>query len=204
MRILIADDHALVLDMISMFLKSENDIEVDVSADVVSSLELIRKQGAYDLILLDYDMPGMNRLDGLEAVIKENESKPVAIMSGVAPRDIVQSSLDAGAAGYIPKTMSAKSLVSAVRFLAAGERYVPVSFMTEEPNKEQHPLEAKLTERELQVLEALCRGQTNKEIARELGLQEVTIKLHVKTLCRKLDAKNRTHAAIIAKETGLF
>ena len=62
----------------------------------------------------------------------------------------------------------------------------------------------KLTEREMQVLEGLVKGQANKEIARDLDLQEVTIKLHVKTLCRKLEARNRTHAAIIAKEEGLF
>ncbi|MEO0390226.1 MAG: LuxR C-terminal-related transcriptional regulator, partial [Pseudomonadota bacterium] len=60
------------------------------------------------------------------------------------------------------------------------------------------------TSRELEVLSGLCRGMANKEIARELDLQEVTIKLHVKTLCRKLDAKNRTQAAMIAKEAGLF
>ncbi|MEL7173076.1 MAG: LuxR C-terminal-related transcriptional regulator, partial [Pseudomonadota bacterium] len=67
-----------------------------------------------------------------------------------------------------------------------------------------HPLAASMSERERQVLSGLCRGLSNKEIARELDLQEVTIKLHVKTLCRKLDARNRTQAAMIAKDAGLF
>ena len=101
--------------------------------------------------------------------------------------------------------MAARSLINAVRFMAAGETFVPVAFMTqEEPGVESNPLAKGLSGRELEVLGGLCRGLANKEIARELDLQEVTIKLHVKTLCRKLDAKNRTHAAMIAKEAGIF
>ena len=76
--------------------------------------------------------------------------------------------------------------------------------MTKEEETKQHPYHDLLSEREMQVLSGLVRGLANKEIAREIDLQEVTIKLHVKTLCRKLDAKNRTQAAIMAKETGLF
>ena len=76
--------------------------------------------------------------------------------------------------------------------------------MTKETETEKHPLQDVLSAREMQVLSGLVRGLANKEIAREIKLQEVTIKLHVKTLCRKLEAKNRTHAAIIAKEAGLF
>jgi DNA-binding NarL/FixJ family response regulator len=79
-----------------------------------------------------------------------------------------------------------------------------VKFLTTEEVEEVNPIAAKLSKREMEVLGGLCRGLANKEIARELDLQEVTIKLHVKTLCTKLDAKNRTHAAMIAKEAGLF
>ena len=109
-----------------------------------------------------------------------------------------------GAIGFIPKTMGAQSLLNAVRFMAAGEIYVPVDLMREEPAAPAHPLAAKLSPRENEVLSGLCKGQSNKEIARDLDLQEVTIKLHVRTLCRKLEAKNRTQAAMIAKEAGLY
>ena len=81
---------------------------------------------------------------------------------------------------------------------------MPVEMMREEAEAEAHPLTSKLSARELEVLDGLCKGQSNKEIARDLDLQEVTIKLHVRTLCRKLDAKNRTQAALAAKEAGLF
>lgn len=88
--------------------------------------------------------------------------------------------------------------------MAAGEQYAPIKFMTQPVEKDSHPLADRLTERELQVLEGLCLGLANKEIARELDLQEVTIKLHVKTLTKKLDARNRTQAAMIARDAGLF
>lgn len=205
MRILIADDHALILDMISMFLSSESEFEIETSEDISGCLEKLNDGVNYDLALLDYNMPGMNGLDGLAQVIAANNSNPVAIMSGEASRDVVQSAIDAGAAGFIPKSLPAKSLINAVKFMASGEQFIPVSFMNQKLEaKEQHPLEKTLSERELQVLEGLCRGLTNKEIARELDLQEVTIKLHVKTLCRKLDARNRTQAAMFAKEMALF
>ena len=124
-------------------------------------------------------------------------------MSGMATKAIAQEAIDAGAIGFLPKTMAAKSMVNAVRFMAMGETYVPLDFLNAAEDDAQTPLAKLLSEREMQVLGGLCRGLSNKEIARELDLQEVTIKLHVKTLCRKLDAKNRTQAAMIGKEAGV-
>ena len=149
-------------------------------------------------------MPGMDGLAGLEKAIEVSFGRPVAIMSGTATKAVAQEAIDKGAIGFLPKTMAAKSLVNAVRFMAMGETYVPLDFLNAEDETPETPLTKLLTEREQQVLGGLCRGLSNKELARELDLQEVTIKLHVKTLCRKLDAKNRTHAAMIGKEAGLF
>jgi DNA-binding NarL/FixJ family response regulator len=204
MRILIADDHDLVRDALSAYLGQEGGFEISLAGDFAAAARLIEDDGPFDLVLLDYSMPGMDGLAGLARARDLNEGRPVAIMSGMATRAIAQEALDAGAAGFLPKTIPARSLVHAVRFMAAGETYAPVAFFTAEEKTDVHPLAAQLSERELSVLEGLCRGLANKEIARELALQEVTIKLHVKTLCRKLEARNRTHAAMIAKEAGLF
>lgn len=204
MKILIADDHELVRDTLAAFLEKENDIEVTSVEDLTAAIKTIKGGIRFDLVLLDYSMPGMNGLDGLEQAIEESIGRPVAVMSGTAPKAIAQEALDKGAIGFLPKTMGAKSLVNAVRFMVAGETFVPVKFMTEEVVEDINPLAKGLSARELDVLNGLCRGLANKEIARELALQEVTIKLHVKTLSRKLDAKNRTHAAMIAKDAGLF
>ena len=88
--------------------------------------------------------------------------------------------------------------------MAAGEIYAPVNFMSGKDDPEETDFEKALSERERQVLRGLMDAKSNKEIARDLELQEVTIKLHVKTLCRKLDARNRTDAAMIARNAGFI
>ncbi|MEM1275552.1 MAG: response regulator transcription factor [Pseudomonadota bacterium] len=203
-RILIADDHDLVRDTISSFLEREGQYQIVVAEDFYAAEQKLVEDGPFDLVLLDYGMPGMSGLSGLEKAIAKNHGYPVAIMSGTADRAVAQEALAASAAGFVPKTMPAKSLLHAVQFMLAGEQYAPVKFMTQTSEAEAHPLASKLSDREMQVLYGLCKGHSNKEIARDLDLQEVTIKLHVKTLCRKLEARNRTHAAMIAKEEGIY
>jgi len=203
MNILIADDHDLVRETISAYLDQSEGISATTARDLDEALRLIGGSGPFDLVLLDYQMPGMNGLDGLARALEVSGGRPVALISGMATRSIAEEALAAGAAGFLPKTMAAKSMVNAVRFIAMGETYAPLDFMTGEEGGADGGLCAALSERERQVLNGLCRGLSNKEIARELSLQEVTIKLHVKTLCRKLDARNRTHAAMIAREAGL-
>lgn len=204
MYVLIADDHDLVKDMIAAYLQSDGETKVDSASTLDGALELINQNGPYDLVLLDFTMPGMNGLEGMKRARAANQDKPVGLISGTADRSVAEEALNEGAAGFLPKTMPAKSLINAVRFMAAGEVFAPVSFMAQKDEKAEHELDSKLSEREKQVLEGLTKGLANKEIARNLDVQEVTVKLHVKTLCRKLDARNRTHAAMIAKETGFF
>jgi len=204
MHILLADDHDMVRETISAYLESEGGAEVALAIDLAGALQAIRQDGPFDLVLLDYQMPGMNGLTGLIQAISANKGGRVAILSGNAPVKTAREAIEAGAIGFIPKTMGAQSLLNAVRFMSSGEVYMPVEMMREEAEAEAHPLTSKLSARELEVLDGLCKGQSNKEIARDLDLQEVTIKLHVRTLCRKLDAKNRTQAALAAKEAGIF
>lgn len=204
MRVLLADDHDLVLETLASFLRTEGGFDVETCGSLEAACEKISNDIAYDLVLLDYTMPGMNGLDGMKKAVEVSFGRPVALMSGTASKTIAQEAIDSGAIGFLPKTMAAKSMINAVKFMAMGETYVPLDFLNAEEEEADIPLAKQLSERELQVLGGLCRGLSNKEIARELDLQEVTIKLHVKTLSRKLDAKNRTHAAMIAKEAGLF
>lgn len=204
MKILLADDHELVRDTISAYLTREPGMQVTVVGDFAGAAERITREGPFDLVLLDWGMPGMNGLESLARARELNFGSPVGIISGTASRAVAEQALEAGAAGFLPKSMSARSLVHAIRFMAAGEQYAPISFMTEKEEVPENPLATRLTRREMEVLHGLVDGRSNKEIALSLDLQEVTVKLHVKTLCRKLDARNRTHAAIIAKEQGLL
>lgn len=203
MKILIADDHDLLRDTLSSYLRAEGDFEVVLASDLDGALAEIRRAGPFDIVLLDFSMPGMKGFEGLEEALALSGGKPVALMSGIAPSGVGQRALSMGAAGFLPKTMPARSLINAIRFMAAGEQFLPIeqgrgAFR----NEESTPFDERLTPRERQVLKSLCLGLSNKEIGRNLELSEPTVKLHVKMVCRKLEARNRTHAAMLAKEAG--
>ncbi|AUH33065.1 LuxR C-terminal-related transcriptional regulator [Paracoccus tegillarcae] len=204
MRVLIADDHDLLRDTLVLFLEANGDIQTSAAADLAGAHRLIELEDPFDLILLDLNMSGMNGLDGLKTTLEMKGGQRVALLSGEATREIAERALEAGAAGFVPKTLAAKSMINAVKFMAMGEQYAPIDFMTAVDDVPVHPLAEKLTSRELQVLKGLTEGKANKEIARDLDITEPTIKLHMKTLYRKLDASNRTQAALIAREAGLF
>ncbi|MBD3679866.1 MAG: response regulator transcription factor [Rhodobacteraceae bacterium] len=199
MRILVADDHELVHETIAAFLKSSGIEEVRTASSLGDAISDIKRSGSYDLVLLDYNMPDMDGLNGFLRMKKANEDRPVAILSGDVPRAIVDKAIAAGAAGFIPKTLASRSMASAAKFMAAGEIYAPVDFM-QKPAEDPDSI---LSPRERDVLRGICKGQSNKDIARDLGIQEVTVKLHVTSMRRKIGAMNRTHAAIIARDKKL-
>jgi DNA-binding NarL/FixJ family response regulator len=203
MHVLLADDHDLFLETVGAYLEARADITVETCGTLDDACARLEAGTRYDLVLLDFSMPGMRGLDGLTRALACSGGIPVGIMSGTATRDTANSAIAAGAVGFLPKTMAAKSLVNAIRFMAMGETYVPLDFLNGTGPGTEGDLAASLSERERQVLQGLCRGASNKEIARDLDLQEVTVKLHVKTLCRKLGATNRTQAALIGREAGL-
>jgi two-component system nitrate/nitrite response regulator NarL len=200
-RILIADDHTMVRDMLVAYLTAFSDFTITAVGDVDEAVAALAAE-PFDLILLDYNMPGMNGFEGLARMIKLSSPTPVAIMSGSALPTIAEQALQEGACGFLPKTLSARSLVNAIRFMIAGDTYLP-SGMNRAGDSAALPFAGQLSKREREVLAGLCQGKSNKQIALDLGLREPTIKLHVKMVCRKLSARNRTHAAMIARDAGM-
>jgi DNA-binding NarL/FixJ family response regulator len=198
-RVLLADDHDLVRDTLAAYLQSEGGVEVEVAGGFDAALAAVRAARGFDLVLLDYRMPGMEALRGLARMQAEVRC-PVAILSGTAPPDVARRALRAGAAGFLPKTLAPRALIAAVHRILGGEIYAPCDFLRSGGDL---GADIALTARERDVLTGVSDGKSNKEIARDLDIQEVTVKLHLKTLSRKLGARNRTHAAMLARDMGL-
>ncbi len=203
-NILLADDHDLVRDTIAAYLETVDGFNVLTAANLDEALERMDGLDAIDLLILDYNMPGMNGLEGLDRARKAHPACKVALMSGVANRDVANTAMARGASGFIPKSLTAASLVNAIKFVLSGERFLPFDFGAAPQEARAEGAFSKLSARELQTLEQLCIGLSNKEIARNLDIQEVTVKLHVKNLLAKLGVSNRTQAALLAKERHLF
>ncbi len=205
MRILLADDHNLVREGLKPFL-----MELDESAEIVEACDFTEAfaiadaPGELTLIVLDLKMPGMNGVTGIETIKARRPEVPVVIISGYVSREDVMNATRVGASGYIPKTITGAAMINALRLVLSGETYLPSQVFTDgEAAKatEPQPLNS-LSARERQILGLLIDGHTNKEIARQLDLQEITIKIHLRNVYRKIGAANRAQAVRIALMAG--
>ncbi|QJE74222.1 response regulator transcription factor [Aerophototrophica crusticola] len=204
MRLLIADDHDLVRDALRSHIERFSpDTQVVGAGSVAEATKVLETAPGADLVLLDLRMPGMNGLNGLIRLRERFPAVKLALMSGEARPEDIRLALAHGAIGFLPKTLSGDALVHAVRRMAAGESFVPAEMAADTTDVPEGAQAAGFTRREREVLDFLLKGQSNKEIARALDLEEVTVKLHIRGLCRKLGAKNRTQAAMRAVELGL-
>lgn len=218
MRILFADDHTLVREGIRPFLQElAQDVEV-FEADNLSGAEAHADTvEGLDLILLDLKMPGMDGFNGITKLAERHPDVPIVILSGHYNRKDVIAALDYGVSGYIPKNIGGMAMVNALRLVLAGEKYLPSDAFSDtaqdedesilspskrERSREVDPKFATLTQRESEILLHLVEGKTNKEIARELDLQEITVKIHVRNIYRKIGAQNRAQAVKITIESG--
>lgn len=220
MKIILADDHALFRDALTHYIeRSHPEARMILTRDFHGVMEAMALDSAVDLVMLDLRMPGMNGLQGLEKLKKSYPNVPVVLLSGVAERADVQDAMALGASGYFPKTLSGKNMMQAIQKVLQGEKFLPIDYNTNAvmpshfsdarqgiatvANGAAPRTDIVLTPREKEVLGYLLRGVSNKEIAAALDLQVVTVKLHVRGVCRKLGAKNRTQAALLAQQYGL-
>ncbi|MBE0437215.1 MAG: response regulator transcription factor [Methylomicrobium sp.] len=201
LRVLVVDDHDLLVEALIASLSAEFGFEVQAANCVDAGLELISQSGSFDVILLDYNMPGTSGIEGLSRVNEANGGR-VVLFSGLVNRTTVELALDQGCSGYIPKTMHLRSLGHAIRIVAGGDVFLPAAFSRW--NNEVGSNTVELKPREQRVLALLSEGMQNKEIGNILNLDEVIIKMDVKSICRKLNVRNRTQAAIKAMKYGVL
>ena len=216
MRIVFADDHNLIRESVSTLLKKiSGDVEVLEASNFDEAFDQACRGPLPDLIILDLFMPGMNHLNGLDAMGRRFPGIPIVILTGAVDLNDAYTALERGAAGYIPKTIGCRAMLNALRLVLSGEKFLPSMLVAEAerveaagaelPEGSVHnptPLD-KLTRREREVLSLLTGGHPNKEIARRLGLREITVKVHLKGVYRKLGVANRTQAVRTVFELGL-
>ncbi len=217
MKIIFADDHKLVREGIIPFLKGlADDVQVLEAESCEQALALAQQHPDADLVLMDYVMPpGLDRLAAVKAFRDKHPELPLVILSGIDEVDDIEQVLDAGALGFVEKKSAAQVMMSALRLVLSGGVYIPPVLLGRgpggSPERAKSTAEAHmptstrpeggnrletLTERQTQVLEQLAQGKPNKLIARALGLQEGTVKMHLATIFRVLNVNNRVEAVI--------
>ena len=199
-RVLVADDHPVVRHGIIANVARQRDITVVAEAgDGVEALALV-KEHLPDVVLLDLRMP---RMDGLDVLAEVNMSKlpcKVIIMTTFDSEEDVQRAVKAGARGYLLKDSSQEEILDAIRRVSLGETYLPARIVQKVAEGMRKP---GLSPREIEVLQCVAAGKSNKEIGVQLYIAEGTVKTHVKSVLEKLGVMGRTAAVREAVHRGL-
>ncbi|QBF30605.1 response regulator transcription factor [Thalassococcus sp. S3] len=205
---LIVDDHPLFCDALSMTLQAVADIEdIRTAANLEYALGEIEAHGPPDIIVLDLNLPDVNGLDGLIR-LKTAARVPVMVVSSMADNRVITGTINAGAAGFVPKHSQREVFRNAIQTLRRGEVFIPdgaVLLQQAEVANATTDAVARmgtLTNQQSRILQLICEGKLNKQIAYELSIAETTVKAHVTAIMRKLGVQSRTQAVLIAKETS--
>lgn len=201
MKLLIVDDHAMVREGLAALL-NQSGATVLQARNGTEGLERAGQESALDAIFLDLAMPG-GGVEGVRAFAASHPSVPIIVLSSSEDPDDVRQSLAAGALGFLPKSANAQTMLSALQLVLAGEVYVPPLMLhaaaVAKPGDEAHGL----TERQIAVLQQLCRGDSNKDISATLNISEKTTKAHITAIFKALGVVNRLQAAAAARRFGL-
>jgi DNA-binding NarL/FixJ family response regulator len=200
-RVLIVDDHLVLREGVAALLEDEGDIKIVGSAadgaEAVTAFATLRP----DVTLLDLQMPVMDGLQALEAMIKQKPNARVIVLTTYNGDAQALKALKLGAAGYLLKTALRRELIDAIRAVHAGRRYVHAEVAQEIAI---HAAQDHLSDREIAVLRLVAAGKANKTIAAEMSLSEDTIKGHLRNILSKLGAHDRTEAVTVAIKRGII
>ena len=200
-RILLADDHTLIAQAVASVLMESGQFSVDTVENLPDAIAAMTDGPQYDLVMLDLRMPGVQGLDSLKRVIDLGSGARITLFTANADRHIVKRAIELGVHGVIQKTMQLTSLESVLRLILSGQTFLPSSVIEAPSNG---PNGDDLTEIELLILKFAAEGMTNKSIASQVDLNETTIKMHMRAICRKLEASNRVQAVVIARNNALI
>jgi NarL family two-component system response regulator LiaR len=204
-RIVLVDDHIVVTEGLEMLLSDYEDLEVVGSARGGRAGIALCAELQPDVVLMDLSMPDVNGVEATRGVLAANPGIRVIALTGHLDEELLRGVLDAGASGYLLKTVSGDDLAEAVRAAANGRATLSLEALPHlRPGRSQDGGAARdLTGRELDVLRCLSEGVTNKAIAKELSLSPGTVRVHVSSILAKLGVESRTAAARYAIRHGL-
>jgi DNA-binding NarL/FixJ family response regulator len=204
MKILIADDHALFREGLRQLLRQlGEEVCVQEAGSYTELHALLEAHADADLAIVDLDMPACQGEARLETLLAAHPTMPTVVLSASESAADMQRALDAGAMGYLPKSMPPEVLLCALQLVLSGGIYVPPALIRRGVPCGTGGLDA-LSARQREVLARLALGHSNKEIARELGMSEATVKVHLTAIFRVLNVANRAQAVHVVRERGWF
>ena len=194
MKLLLADDHGLFRDSMAVWLKQLDDhVDIIFASSYDSVCDALDKH-AFDLLMLDLGMPGMQGALSIRRLHAMTEDTPLIVVSADENPLTIQSCVDAGAAGYVPKSSEGETILHAARTVLEGGDYIPPSLhsqLSEQPG---------FTDKQMQLLALLAEGRSNRDIADAMHLAEGTVKQYVTRMLRQLDVDNRMQAGLKARK----
>jgi NarL family two-component system response regulator LiaR len=207
-RILIVDDHAVVRKGIRALLATEHDLEVIGEAENGEEAVVLYGELKPDLLLLDLIMPKVNGIEVIKKIKADQHDAKILVLTSFAADDQVFPAIKAGALGYLLKDTEPEDLINAIRQVYRGESSLSPTVARKVLEEVFHPAEKPLspdplTKREIDVLQVLAKGKSNRDIANELSISETTVRTHVSNILGKLHLASRTEAALYAIKEGM-
>lgn len=207
-KFLISDDHPLYREALIAALRPLfDDVEIVQSDSLDSTLNALRHNADFNLVLLDLNMPGCDNFYGLIRVSQDFPQVPVAVVSASDSMEVVTKVMSLGARGFIPKATATRTIAEALKQIMDGHTWLPDGVVVDTdsycPAKDLAKLVGELTPKQFQVLKLLQNGLLNKQIAYDLSITEATVKAHISAVFRKFDVNTRTQAVLLLKDLDI-